>query len=310
MSHYYTFNEILPLQYLWDTENRIYFGYLLSSLAMAFAYYIYFHKGKHLKRFFSYFFNPKVLLHISSRDDIYLFIFNFWIKFFLITPLIFTEVKLIYFIQKSFSNALPSYHPIYLNPLFYSILYTFVFFVFADFSRFYLHYILHRVSFLWEIHKVHHSANVMTPLTLYRAHPIEAVLSMIRQIFVIGLVAGIFTFLFAGQYQMITIFGVQIFGFLFNFLGSNIRHSHVPLSFGKILESVFISPLMHQMHHSVNKNKNSKNMGSCLTIWDIVFKTYLRPDFKPIRFGLSKSQRKKNLLAYALNPLAYFRKKY
>lgn len=310
MNQVFSFDEILPLYYLWDAENRIYFGYLLSSLLFGLGYYVYFHKGKNLKMFFMYFFNPKVLFHPSSRNDLYLFIVNFWVKFFLIAPLIFTEVKLIVYVQKSLSTALPKYQPIHLNPLYYSILFTFVFFVIADFSRFYLHYILHRVPFLWEIHKVHHSAKVMTPLTLYRAHPIEAVLSMARQIFVIGMVGGVSTFLFANQYQMITIFGVQILGFVFNLLGSNLRHSHVPFSFGQNLESVFISPLMHQIHHSVNKNKNSKNMGSCLAIWDILFNTYLRPDFKPIRFGLSKKQRKMNLLTYVLNPFAYFQKKY
>ena len=34
------------------------------------------------------------------------------------------------------------------------------------------HYVPHRVPFLWEFHKVHHSATVLTPLTNFRVHPV------------------------------------------------------------------------------------------------------------------------------------------
>jgi len=29
------------------------------------------------------------------------------------------------------------------------------------------------VPFLWEFHKVHHSANVLTPITAFRVHPVD-----------------------------------------------------------------------------------------------------------------------------------------
>ena len=38
------------------------------------------------------------------------------------------------------------------------------------------HYALHRVPALWEFHKVHHSAEVMTTLTELRQHPVENLL--------------------------------------------------------------------------------------------------------------------------------------
>jgi len=303
------FEKAVPVGYLTSPGSRLYFVCMISSLIFGFVFYCYQFKFKFLKKFLPYFFNHKVLFHPSSRTDFYLFIFNFWIKTIIVIPFLFSEVKIIYFIQNSLVTIFPNYKPIALNPLIYSILFTFIFFLIADFSRFYLHHLLHKVSFLWEIHKVHHSATVMTPLTLFRAHPIESILSLIRQIIIVGLIAGIFSFLFAGKYQLITIFGVQIIGFLFNFFASNLRHSHIPLSFGFTLESFLISPLMHQIHHSVNENKNNKNLGSCLAIWDILFDSYLRPDFKPLRFGLSTSQRKKRLINYFLNPLAYFQNK-
>jgi sterol desaturase/sphingolipid hydroxylase (fatty acid hydroxylase superfamily) len=32
---------------------------------------------------------------------------------------------------------------------------------------------MHRIPVLWEFHKVHHSAEVLTPISLYRAHPVD-----------------------------------------------------------------------------------------------------------------------------------------
>ncbi len=43
----------------------------------------------------------------------------------------------------------------------------------ADFGFFLHHWLFHKVPFLWEFHKVHHSAKVLTPLTDFRAHPVE-----------------------------------------------------------------------------------------------------------------------------------------
>jgi sterol desaturase/sphingolipid hydroxylase (fatty acid hydroxylase superfamily) len=53
-------------------------------------------------------------------------------------------------------------------------------FVVEDASRFLFHLASHRSPWLWELHKVHHSAEVLTPFTLYRLHPIEGFLNRSR----------------------------------------------------------------------------------------------------------------------------------
>ena len=45
-------------------------------------------------------------------------------------------------------------------------------FVFSDFANFFTHYLQHKVNFLWELHKVHHSATFLSPLTTARMHPL------------------------------------------------------------------------------------------------------------------------------------------
>jgi hypothetical protein len=45
----------------------------------------------------------------------------------------------------------------------------------ADFGYFLFHWASHRIGPLWEIHKLHHSAEVLSPLTTARVHPFERI---------------------------------------------------------------------------------------------------------------------------------------
>ena len=54
-------------------------------------------------------------------------------------------------------------------------MYTMVLFIVED-AQILLHYMMHRVPLLWRVHKIHHSATILTPLTFFRIHPIESLL--------------------------------------------------------------------------------------------------------------------------------------
>lgn len=308
MEYFKILIETMGIHYFYDPNDRIYFVYILSALLMTAIYFLYQFKKIQVKKILFYFFNFKVLFHASSRVDIYLYLSNYWIRFFLIVPIIFSEVKIIEEIKWSLGFYMPTYAPITLNPLFYSIVYSLIFLLVSDFFRFYFHYLTHKIPLLWELHKVHHSAQVLTPLTTYRVHPVEVLLLIIKQIFVTSLVAGFFSFFIAGEYEFVTIFGIQLTVIIINMSGANLRHSHVPISFGKFLETIFISPIMHQKHHAINQNQNLVNLGSFFAFWDILFHTHQRPDFKPMRFGLPKSQREKKLYNLLINPFLNFQK--
>lgn len=151
----------------------------------------------------------------------------------------------------------------------YFNLFSFTIFAFVvdDFLRFFHHLCMHKIPFLWHFHKTHHSAKILTPITLYRAHPLEVLISTIRNSLSAGLAVGFFVYFFEAQISYFQIFSVNLFGFAFNFLGSNLRHSHIPLSFG-FLENIFISPKQHQIHHSQNSQHYDKNFGVSLALWD------------------------------------------
>ena len=53
---------------------------------------------------------------------------------------------------------------------------TLALFLAYEFGYWLDHYLKHRVPALWELHKVHHSANVLTPLTVFRLHPLDALI--------------------------------------------------------------------------------------------------------------------------------------
>lgn len=72
------------------------------------------------------------------------------------------------------------------------VLFSLAAFVAEDFARFLVHFLAHRVPVLWELHKVHHSAEVLTPMTVYRTHPIESALMRTGAALGTSVAAGVF----------------------------------------------------------------------------------------------------------------------
>jgi sterol desaturase/sphingolipid hydroxylase (fatty acid hydroxylase superfamily) len=187
------------------------------------------------------------------------------------------------FLQDSLGDA-PS---IEMSWVWIAIAFSVSYLILDDLSRFLLHYCMHNVDFLWYFHKTHHSATTLTPLTIFRVHPVESLLYFTRRLLVFGFVTGVFIWLFSSKLTGLQILGVDMFGFLFNLAAANLRHSHIWISFGK-LEKIFISPAQHQIHHSVGSNHF--NMGSIFSFWDRIAGTLLLSGKKrELTFGLQKS---------------------
>lgn len=270
-------NIIDDLQsYLVNPSRKTYYIYLITSLLIGVIYLISFKKntGYSTKQNFKkYLFNRLHWFGTSPTIDYYLVIVNSLVRVLLIVPFFLSGVSISYSIAKwlmvNFDSP-PLYNGSALPVI---IAYTFCLWIVGDFSRFFLHYLAHRLPFLWEFHKVHHSATVMNPFTLFRQHPVEMFLFHLRGSLVFGLVTGIFYYYFSYSLGLVEILGVNIGRFIFLAAGANLRHSHVPLTYGKWLEHIFISPLQHQIHHSIYKHEHHKNMGSHLAIWDWIFGT-------------------------------------
>ena len=164
-------------------------------------------------------------------------------------------------------------------------------FLIDDFARFYFHKLMHDVPFLWQFHKVHHSATSLTPLTVLRTHPVEGIIFAFRSALVQGISIGGFFFCFGNRVDLYTILNLNVLVFTFNVLGSNLRHSHISISYWKWLEKILISPAQHQIHHSIEVKHYNKNYGAILAIWDRFADTlYLSEKQQPLTFGLMEKQ--------------------
>jgi sterol desaturase/sphingolipid hydroxylase (fatty acid hydroxylase superfamily) len=150
------------------------------------------------------------------------------------------------------------------------------------------HYLFHRFEFLWEFHKVHHSAEVMTTLTELRQHPVE-ILAFVNLIgLYTGLTLGVLTYVFGPGAHMFTLLNANIALMLFLMSWGHLRHSHIWLSFTGVAGRLFQSPAHHQIHHSVNPEHFNKNLGFALAVWDWLFGTLYIPAKQPegVTFGV------------------------
>lgn len=184
-----------------------------------------------------------------------------------------------------------------------AVLFTVCFFVIDDFSRFYVHRLMHRIPVLWAFHQVHHSAETMTPFTIFRTHPIEGLIFALRTSVVQGIVISIFLFLFGSKVDLITVFGASAGVVIFHSLGSNLRHSHIKIRYPRAIELFFISPGQHQIHHSTEKRHFDKNFGVALAVWDLIFGSLSHSESQTHRFGLAtKFGKKHNLMHLYVEP--------
>jgi len=172
--------------------------------------------------------------------------------------------------------------------------FTLVFALVSDFSTYVIHALHHRYALLWEFHKVHHSAEVLTPFTVYRKHPVYNVLSRALDLALVGPFMGVIAWLFADAPVAVTLFGANFVFSLFHLLGANLRHSHIWWSFGPVLGRIFVSPAQHQIHHSKDPRHYNKNYGELFALWDWLFGTLYLPGRAPERleFGLSGADAK------------------
>lgn len=155
------------------------------------------------------------------------------------------------------------------------VLFTVVFTIAYDFARWVTHFVHHRVRVLWEFHKVHHSASVLTPISSFRSHPVEQAIELFARTLAVGAVTAVFTYFYPVGIAPLTILGFAAISFIFHLVG-HLRHSHVPISFG-YFDRWFVSPHMHQLHHSAEPRHFDKNFGFIFSWWDRIAGTLYLP---------------------------------
>ncbi len=147
-------------------------------------------------------------------------------------------------------------------------------FVVADFIQWLVHIMLHRVHWLWQFHKVHHSVREMGFAAHLRFHWLETI--VYKSILYVPL-------------TMIG-FGIDDFFVLhaFTVLIGHLNHANVPLTYGP-LKYLLNNPAMHIWHHAKKMPASHPygiNFGISLSLWDYIFGTAHIPcDGRDIELG-------------------------
>jgi len=150
------------------------------------------------------------------------------------------------------------------------------------------HYLSHRIPFLWEFHKVHHSATVLTPLTNFRVHPIYMCIFLNILAVFTGIANGVGDYIFGQTTHQYGFSENNLILVFFIYLYVHLQHTELWISFTGWLGHLFMSPAHHQIHHSRDPAHFNKNLGSCLALWDWMFGTLYVPAAEPekLEFGV------------------------
>jgi sterol desaturase/sphingolipid hydroxylase (fatty acid hydroxylase superfamily) len=134
-----------------------------------------------------------------------------------------------------------------------------------DLTMYLQHVIVHAVPLLWRLHRVHHADLDFDVTTGARFHPIEVVLSMFIKIMAVALVGA--------PPAAVIVFEV-VLNATAMFNHGNVR---IPEAIDRIMRWLLVTPDVHRIHHSIEKDETNTNFGFNLTWWDRLFGTY-RPE--------------------------------
>lgn len=147
-------------------------------------------------------------------------------------------------------------------------------FVARDFVYYWIHRAEHRVRVLWASHLIHHSIERFTFTSAVRLPWMESLYKPLLALWVPLL--GFHPAAFAAMGALVLLAG-------------QLQHTELGRR-RTILDSVFVTPSAHRVHHASNHEYLDKNFGSMLIVWDRLFGTYAA-ETAPVRYGLAGGKR-------------------
>ena len=241
---------------------------------------------------FEYLFPKDIYTHQSARVDIGLYLldrgmFPIWFALSLGAVAPFLERNIIAGFEAMF-GASPAIEPTVAWRLFYGLIAILI----VDAIFYWTHYMMHKTQIGWALHKVHHSAQVLTPWTRPREHFIVGPLWALGPAIGLAISGGIFAWVFNGNITQITIVNVGIFSVLYA-LNGNFRHYHVSFRYPRWLELWLQSPGMHHTHHSYLEKHWDSNLGLVTSIWDRMMGTiYIADKYEETPWGLAEKDQR------------------
>jgi sterol desaturase/sphingolipid hydroxylase (fatty acid hydroxylase superfamily) len=125
-----------------------------------------------------------------------------------------------------------------------------------------VHLAMHKVPFLWRVHRVHHTDTHLDISTTVRFHPVEFIIQMpVSAVVVLALGTPPAAIILYGLFDAV----VNAFSH------ANLR---LPERFDQLLGLVIVTPHLHRVHHSPVQPETDSNFGATLPLWDRLFGTF------------------------------------
>jgi sterol desaturase/sphingolipid hydroxylase (fatty acid hydroxylase superfamily) len=261
---------------------------LLTALVCALVAYWRTVKEKSFRDFFDFVFPREIVLHPSARADVL-----FWVTKRLIMPFLFLPagatlvIGVGYLTNQAIGGLFNIHAPLLGGPAgpVTIVIFTATMLLAYDISYYLYHYAQHRFPILWELHKVHHSAQVLVGITKDRVHPLDDLMNRIWDGVIPGICFGLWTLIALDPVE-VTIFGLNVYVVRNILMMDFVRHTHFKISFGP-LNHIILCPHWHQLHHSVDPRHYDKNFGLMFPFWDRLFGTLVVPEpDEDFKFGL------------------------
>ena len=137
------------------------------------------------------------------------------------------------------------------------------------------HLIEHKVKWMWKFHLVHHSDKNIDVTSGLRHHPGETLIRIGFTLIAVLIVGA----------PMWLIMIYQSLSVLF----AHITHANInlPKRLDRAFSYVFVTPLMHKVHHHYQRPLTDTNFGNIFSIWDRLFGTFAQvEDTKSIIYGV------------------------
>lgn len=154
------------------------------------------------------------------------------------------------------------------------------------------HLAFHKVPWLWAIHRAHHSAESPNLFAFFRSHPVEIFLNGATRVIGAAVGTGVALYFTGGVLLSETVTLLFWYNVIYVLTGfRSVDHTHIPIRYGKVLDIVIGSPIMHQVHHSAELRHRDVNMGGAGYVYDWIFGTaYVPKRGETWRWGLNDEE--------------------
>lgn len=134
-------------------------------------------------------------------------------------------------------------------------------FLILDYGNYAWHILNHKIPGLWRFHLVHHTDQDLDVTTAFRFHFGEMIGSVVFR--------GAITFLSGASPLTVLIYEI------FFEAATQFQHSNwkLPFTVEFLLNKIIVTPRMHGIHHSIEKNETDSNYAVIFSFWDRIHRT-------------------------------------